>query len=180
MDEMCKYICKDSRDRITCFVIGLVFAAAAVVLFIRDSSFLATAMLCIGLVLFFEAFTAGIRDRKKLKKQTADGTLEKAAADFASAVFYADGEIKLGDEYIFRRQMSVIISYADIVKAEHYQSSDVQNRSHNDCIRVKLKNGRYEPLCTVYGVNKKEEINDIFSVMKYYNPSIEFSNPFVN
>lgn len=180
MNEMCKYICKDARDRIVCFIAGAVFITAAVVLYVKKSDFIGTAMLTIGIVLLGEAFTAGIRDRKKIRKMESDGTLEKAALDFAQAEDFADGEIKLGGEFIFRRKMCTLIRYEDVVRAEYYRSSDVENTSHNDCIRVKLKNGRYEPLCTVYGINRGEKINDIFSELRYYNPDIEISNPFMN
>lgn len=178
MEELIKYICKDRKDRIVCFIGGVVFGAASAVLFVKESTFLAVAMLSIGLVLLAEALTAGIRDRKKIKKMDADGTIEKAALDFSTAQSYADGEIMFGDEFIFRSKMCVLIRYDDVVRAEYYQSSDVENNHHNDCIRVKLKNGKYEPLCTVYGLNRPEKINEIFSELRYYNPSIEISNPF--
>ena len=169
MNELTEYITAGKKDRIITFVFGLVFFDFGVIIKMKSPATLSTvlmvAMFICGALLLYFSFSARIRQKKIIDGMKKNGRFSKALSDFASATPYAADTLRLGEEFIYRRKQTEIISYSEIADISAYDRTNTDNSGSEYYIGAKLKNGKIVHLCSIYGSNGTSEGSKIVELI---------------
>ena len=170
MKEYIAYTQKNAKDRLVTGAAGAVFAAAGAACLNR-SRITGMILIVLGVLAVCSGLLQGGRNRKAMAKLMETGEMEKVLKDFTDAEDLTE-DAKAGKIWIFRRKYADPLKIADIAEAEYAEKAGDRPGTKEAGIYLKLKNGKAEKLCSIYGPDPRTGSREILAVLSKKNPDI--------
>ena len=109
---------------------------------------------------------------KQIKQMEDDGSLNRALSEFATGMFWFEGNLKLGDTYIFGKKSGICLSYDQITKIYQYvhKTNGVENYRS---IKVVTPDANVHELCKIRLRGKADtEVQHVVGVIVSKNPTV--------
>ena len=129
--------------------------------------------LLVFVVLFLLSLLPMLRGQRFFRDLAISSDLKLIEMDFAKAIPFVKGRVRLGRTYIFTKGSGKLVAYSDIVQV--YQRIHSTNHIENarDLIYVDI-NGKEQSLCTLRLRGKSDsEVRDMFTLIRSANPNVK-------
>lgn len=175
MDDLKKYVTKNSKDKAIIVITGVIFAILGIVSIVgKKSLVIGIAFIVLGVFAIYGGLTTKQNEEKDFNNLKAKGELEAVIEDFKVTKSFLDDDIRFGEKYIYRKKDSRILKYEEIKDVEYVGSLSTTSEATTTVYKlyVTLTSGKSEPLYGEKG-DHQEEANEMIQIILAHNPNAQ-------
>lgn len=174
MEDLKKYIFKNTKDKIIITVAGTIFCLIGIVSIVtRKSLLIGIVFVLLGALTAYGGLTSSKSDEKALETIKKEGKIDEVINDFKRAKSYLNDDVRFGEKYIFRKKDSRIVKYEDILEVEYVSTISTIDEAPRTVyyLSVTLKNNKSQSLYNERG-DHKEVADEMIDLILKYNPIV--------